>query len=537
MDEALVELGRRLRQEKLAREEAESALVAQRSAHDTEVSLLRDALAAEARSTSERLETIESELGQLGDLAVDLERDRDAARAELANVSEKLAVGEAELSRLRAENHASQEQIAALKAELGEARDALEATRAEHADGDARARDERLARERAEAQLREERVTFAQQLQIADGQLRAELESQRRAFDDHTAAVQRSIALLQQQLAEARAAKQPEAVAPPIDSLRADLEQAAARLRELAQEAREDAPAVEDAEPVDPAEPTDLKDRAGELAQVIEDASAESAAQLEAARLPRRELPAEPVTEWMVPAFRRLYDDNPVVAGRLVVDLLPAVANDLGREELIDFAIDEVGAYRLTSHMSSGSVASWRAGSSRKADLALAGSALELSPFALGGVGRRRPKGVAFSGKRRVLWKLLRARRKLVSVNDIQAARVVPGLGNFLALLAANVQPEWVGDDQIVIGFATTGAGAGTWFVRSDENGKLEVTSGLSASDAVVTVAPEAILPLLAGGEPSIAGQPPTVRGDASKALLMLSWFDRAQRSIPPASA
>jgi hypothetical protein len=234
----------------------------------------------------------------------------------------------------------------------------------------------------------------------------------------------------------------------------------------------------------------------------------------------------------MSPALTLLHREDPETAARVVVDLLPALANDLGRDALLDFAIDELGAYRLTAHLGTGSVTPWRAGASRQADLALAGSALALAPFAVGGAPRRKVPGVDYTGRRRMRRSLLKVRRKPVSLADIQGARVVPDLGNLLSLLAASVDPEWVAGKQLVIGFEVTGSAAGSWIVRSDEQGKISVKPGRGDTDATITVPAQGIVPLFIGGETPVAGRASFV-GDAEKAQTMLGWFDRAQRSLP----
>jgi hypothetical protein len=183
--------------------------------------------------------------------------------------------------------------------------------------------------------------------------------------------------------------------------------------------------------------------------------------------------------------------------------------------------------------MGTGSIMPWRAGASQRADLALAGSALALSPFAIGGAPRRRLVGVAYTGKRRMRRALLKTRGKPVSLAEIHAARVVPELGNLLNLLSASVLPEWIAGQQYVIGFETTGTGAGSWIARSDKDGRISVQPGRGDTDATITVPTLGAVPLFIGNDMPAAGRA-MFTGDADKALAMLGWFDRAQRSLPP---
>jgi hypothetical protein len=587
VDAALVELGDRLAAEHRAREAAESALVTERAAHAAQVGVLREELDRRNERFEDvqtqiivlreefvraidsglerpgddkarvRLKEIESDLKVLGKQALGLERERNEARDEAVAAAELLSVRDAELARLRGEGGAATGQIEVLRSDMIEMRSALETAREAQATAESKVTQERLARERLEAELQQERTTFAQQLEIADGQLRAEIEIQRRAFDDHAAAVERSIRALHEQLADARATMDQQVAAevsrrqaaekqssaahaalaeespgptPPVGELQVDLEEAAARLRELAAAEGAVAEPVEDlAGDAELREQVPLTEKADDLAQVIKEAQAEGEP------LPRRELPAEPIMGWMAPGLALLNRADPETAARVVVDLLPALANDLGRDALLDFAIDELGAYRLTVHLGSGSITPWRAGASRQADLALAGSALALAPFAVGGAPRRKVPGVDHTGKRRMLRSVLKVRRAPLSLADIQGARVVPDLGNLLSLLSASVETEWLGGKQLVIGFEATGSGAGSWIARSTEKGEISVKPGRGDADAVITVPSQGIVPLFIGGETPVAGQA-TYVGDAEKALTMLGWFDQAQRSLPQVS-
>lgn len=588
VDAALVELGDRLDEERRAREAAEAALVSERAAHAAQISALHVELETrraridsvqtqiggirqeflrvldaglanpEDETAKARLKEIEGELITLGAQTVDLERERDAAREEVVAVRRQLSVRDAEIATIRSESGAALEQLEVMRAEMIEMRSALQIARDAQAAAQSRVTEERLARERLEAELRQERTTFGQQLEIADGQLRAEIEIQRKAFDDHAVAVERSIQALHQQLAEARIemeeqvatevarrkaaeeqsnlahaalAQETPVAAPPVEDLQIDLDQAAARLRELAEAEGAIAEPVEelagDAELI---ERVPLTAKADDLADVIKQS------QVQGEPLPARELPVEPVTGWMAPALASLHREDPETAGRVVVDLLPALANDLGRDALLDFAIDELGAYRLTVHLGTGSITPWRAGASKQADLALAGSALALAPFAVGGAPRRKVPDVDHTGRRRMLRSVLKARRKPVSLVHIQQARVVPELGNLLSLLAASVKDEWIGGRQLVIGFDATGSGAGSWTVRSGEGGKISVKPGRGDADAVITVPSQGIVSLFIGGDTPVAGRA-TVVGDVAKAQAMLGWFDRAQRSPAQISA
>ena len=91
-----------------------------------------------------------------------------------------------------------------MREELSQGRNALQQARSELEGARAEAAEQRAAREQLEEELARERDLFRQQLEIADGQLRAEIELQRKAFDEHTQAVERSITELHARLAEAR---------------------------------------------------------------------------------------------------------------------------------------------------------------------------------------------------------------------------------------------------------------------------------------------------------------------------------------------
>src|SRR5690606_1226952 len=143
-----------------------------------------------------RLDDLRGELAELGDLALRLESERDDARRRLAQAQTELDHRDAELRRLGRESAEIAEQLAA----------------------------ERAARERLQAELGHERAIFRRQLEIADGQLRAELDLQRRAFEDHAAAVSRSIEVFRAQLADAREEMDQRAQAERSARMRAEAE-------------------------------------------------------------------------------------------------------------------------------------------------------------------------------------------------------------------------------------------------------------------------------------------------------------------------
>lgn len=585
VDGALVELAARVEHEQQARLHAEASLAAERAARESQATTLRAELdvrssrVADVQRTlsdlrgelvrvletgviaddgaKERIAEAEERQRLLEERALTVERERDEAVQAFVSVKEQVTRRESELIRLRGEAGSANEQVHVLRTELRETRSALDAALAAQTAANAEAGEERLARETAEAQLESERATYSQQLAVADERLRREIDTQRQAFDEHAAAVDRSIETLHEQLAAARASMDAaiaqeverreaaeehareahallvsERAAISTDELEKDLADAAARLRELAAEAGVEAELTpEVVEPVEApplAGDIELRDQAGELAQVIEESKAPDAG----ADLPRRELPAAAPEAWMAPAIEKLFERDPQAAGRALVGLLPAVAAAYPRDGLIDFAVDELGAYRLTLHMRSGSITPWRSGASRQADLALAGSVLDLAPFAVGGAPRRKPRGAEHTGKRRALRALLKARREPVSLTDLQAARVVPPLGSLLELLAAAVKPEWIEGRKVVVGFDSTGPGAGSWVLRTSEDGQITIAPGRAeGADALITVPAQGVVPLFIGGEPPVAGKP-VVTGSAEAALAVLGWFDRAQREI-----
>ncbi|HWI23022.1 MAG TPA: hypothetical protein VNT22_10465 [Baekduia sp.] len=544
------------------------------------VRVLESGVVADDHGASEtRIAEIEGGLREVARRAKRFERERDELSAALIESNNQLTERNGELSRLRAEAASSDEQLTLLRKDLEGAWTALELAREAKAAEQATAQQERLARLRVEADLENERKAFARQIEEADRRLRTEIERHREAFDDHAGSVERAIAALNEQLVTARGAMEEELAqeiarreqaereahqaraaleatqpatspaTPQAGDLHAGLAAAAARLRELAAiRGPLPAPELDDVSeaPVgsESAVEAEPRDHAAELARVIAEpepavavapatpsdlaASSPQASSPAPIELPRRALPAEEPVAWMPRAFAALNAEDPVMAGRVILDLLPALGAELGRDGFIDFAIDEVGAFRLVAHMKSGSVLPWRAGMAPKADAAIAGSALALAPFAIGGAPRRKPAGVESTGKRRVLKALLRARREPVSLAELQTARAVPGLGGMLGLLAAGIEPEWTAGHNVVVGFESPGVGA--WSVTARAGERPTVTDGYESPDAVITVAAEGVIALFTGAAPP-ASAVPMVTGDPEAANLVLGWLDRVQRT------
>lgn len=527
LDSALSRLAERLASERRARLLAEQRLEAERERHRAELASLRSQLGLRAARADDIQQQISALRGELARAVETAQSGRGEAAAEQAL---------AELERARAE-------AASARSAIGMAREAQRLA-------EARTEEERRARERVERELEQERAEFAGAVDRAQRRIADELARQRSTLDSHAAAVERTAARLERQ---AELSRSP-ALAVPSPGQQAqierDLAQAAARLRRLAERAapgpvpQEEEPGeLPDAEAAQRA----LRERAGELAGEIErlredpavppspegaggapaDGEPDPVISQRDQPLPRLVVEA-PGREWLARALRELASRDARAAAAVAVELLPAIAPAFPRDAIIDFAIDEVGATRLTITGSRGTVTPWRIGMGSRADLAVAGPVVEMIPLVAGGASRRKPRAIEHSGRRRALRALLKARRRPVTPEDLRSAGAVPTPESLLRLAAAAVPAEWVADQELVVAFEI-GEQERPWLVRSAPEGIAVQQGETTAAAAVVTLADAAVLELITG----LAGDSSadvSYRGDLGAIERLLGWIHRAQR-------
>jgi hypothetical protein len=237
------ELREALALEQDARARAEAALAAEREEAAAKVTLLEHELegrtAVQARVAQQlaevraELEAVRAEAGasagaaqsvahlseiadRLKDRIVALERRRDAAEAELAQLREILAQRSTELERARIDLQRAERDAEVLRAEttrhqaaLEQANRTIEAVRQSAGELQLRLDDERRERAQAEAALHEQlsraEAEGRQSAVAIEVELRAAIEAERRAFAEQVASIERHVGGLRDQVAGAAA--------------------------------------------------------------------------------------------------------------------------------------------------------------------------------------------------------------------------------------------------------------------------------------------------------------------------------------------
>ena len=494
----------------------------ERERADAEITLLRHELERRVELLGELEQQVAPLRVELTALRAQLEGDDDKRDADVHELGDMLEALRAETQRLAAER----DELAAR----------LEAERRAHVDAEAR----------LTAELRAERDAFHERLRTSEVELRAELHAERRAAEQRAGAVaaaveglRERVATLAKQLDErvavergraARAiaqereraaqqiarledelARSREAARPPAEPEPARLDpQALAALREEMERLRSAVSARQDVDVIENLDEAAQRLRS-ESAPPAERPSPQAAAS-GAALLPPRDLPAGPPAAWMTRAFARLFSERPAVAAALVADLLPAAIESMPQSVVVDVTGQGGSGQRVV------------AGTDPLAApaLVLSGPAEALVPLVAGGAGRRLP-GVAVTGKRRYLRRLLKASREPRTLGALDGGGASPDPGALLHLLAAAVDPQRLAGERFAVAFEVTGVGS--WTVRATAAG-LDVAVGTDGADVHVRVTPAGFLPLLAGAHGMAA-----VEGDAAVAVGLLSLFDRAQRA------
>ena len=499
---------------------------------------------AEAAAASSRLRVESVARAALED---ELDRDRDA-RAGADRVGRARppgrGAGRRARSRARRRRRGRARRGARGRGRAAGARPPLEAERAAGAArprGRAERPSPRAAAERDALIVERDELSSAAARELA-AQLEAEREARLFLEVDLTAERERR-ATLEAELAAARAARATPP-APPADPAR--LEQAAREQAEAAAAAREPA-------------------NAGLLA----DLDAAAAALREAAPVLEPEVAAEPEPEPEIPAAApprprptivsasgppprvhatgrsardypalrgalvKLAHDDPATAGRVIAALLPAQAAALGTALDYDLTIEEVGTFSVTVAGTWTHVKPLEAPRGRgDADFHLTAGALTLAEL-LAGVPRHvgRMFGAArFRGNARRARSLRALAGADLSLSEAVRAGATLDPGLVYRTLAYAVHPSWTRGEHFTV--AQQIEGGETWYLTARDG------AGLAASelppeegvDATVTMSAEAFR-LLLRGESLRRGERPTVRGDRRAVARMKAWTDRAQNA------
>jgi hypothetical protein len=241
-------------------------------------------------------------------------------------------------------------------------------------------------------------------------------------------------------------------------------------------------------------------------------------------------LPARPgggkVRPWLRDALVSLAHDEPDIAELIVVGLLPLQAGLV--KGTVTYALDVDGGTTHCVVVDESRVKVELAGA-RHADAVVAGPLAALVPLATGGASRR--LSGAHVQNRRAVRKLIKARRRPLSLAELAAANVAPSPGLLLTVLARAVDPEWTTGRALMVDVAPDGADA--WRVVASGDGPLQIfpsEAATQAAPATLHVAAGRLPAVLAG---TASAGDATVEGDVADVRTLLSWLDRAQRGAP----
>ncbi len=434
--------------------------------------------------------------------------------------------------------------------DLAEAEDRLTTMRTQLEDSASRLRhelaDEQIARRTAESALAAERLRAAAADEadppVGDQELRADLIAElaaRRAAEDDARAALAALAAAERELSLLRREHggRTDALAVVEDltraarRLRAETESDAPRTAATGVEvlAAVEAPAVagipQTAAVPDWGAPPP---RRAALARVNADDSAPALVRPHiVAPADRREI------AWILPALRRLADEDPALAAAALIALLPAQATVVPRDLTYDVTIRDHGTWRVALSDGEGNVSRPTRGAGGTT-VTVVGDLASLAPLAAGGV-RRRSAGMEFTGTRRHLRKLLRARREPVLLSDLHHAGVHVPPGVLLGLLVRAVPAELTVGHDVEVDYLVPGEQGGLWriIVRAGHAPVLTVPADEDpAPDATVRIASQALLPLLTA-LPLPPGERLLISGDVDAARLLAGWFAQAQGLAP----
>jgi hypothetical protein len=230
-------------------------------------------------------------------------------------------------------------------------------------------------------------------------------------------------------------------------------------------------------------------------------------------------------------ALVRLAREDPVTAGRILAELLPAQAAILRRATDYDLTIREVGTFAVT-------VAGGRAWvkrvaeprGRRGAEFHLSTDARSLAELLAGAEPRlRRFSGPQrLSGRRRRAYPVLAALANTrISLTEAARAGARLDADLLMPVLPHAIDPAWTRGHTFTVEHRV---GDSSWFLVARDAGGISVTRTAPERDpdAVVTVSAEGFQRLVRD-EPAPAGERPMVRGDRVAVAVLKGWMDRAR--------
>jgi hypothetical protein len=235
---------------------------------------------------------------------------------------------------------------------------------------------------------------------------------------------------------------------------------------------------------------------------------------------------------WLRGALVRMAHEEPVLAGRLLVGLLPAQSALLDEALEYDLTVRGLGTFAVTVGEQGATVVPIARRRSRRArDFHLSAEPAALAEML---AGRERPvgrftRGARVRGRRGERVEVLRqaARGRLDLAAAARAgARLDPE--PVLHAFAYVIHPGWTRGHRFTV--AQEVVGEGCWYVAVADGAPIRVSGDAPPAGATATVSmSRATFDALLRREPSPAGERPKIRGDRTAVELLRAWTDRAR--------
>jgi hypothetical protein len=239
---------------------------------------------------------------------------------------------------------------------------------------------------------------------------------------------------------------------------------------------------------------------------------------------PRDLAPPTRERAWLRAALERLAVTDPPAAGELLVALLPAQA--LLAEHLVYHLVLPAGRL-VRVELEPGSARVQPDPRPGPVEATVRGSLAALAPLAAGDAGWRLGD-LRVDGSRRRIRRLLRARRRPVTLADLALVAPPPPPRPLLTALAAVVEPAWTAGHRFGVSYSVAGHGRHTVVVDGGRPLRVLDNGGGHPHAATVEVSPAGLVAVLAGQHPP-AGEHAEVAGDARALEVLHAWFDRAR--------
>jgi ribonucleoside-diphosphate reductase beta chain len=235
-------------------------------------------------------------------------------------------------------------------------------------------------------------------------------------------------------------------------------------------------------------------------------------------------------------ALRRMAADDPKLAARLVLMMLPAAASRIPDTLAFELRIAELGDYRV--RVADGAARVDPGGQEGEVDFRLSTDATALVDLV---TGAARPFRLMLGGRLRIRGKRRRALKLRAMGTEAPDIQDVVRSGGQLdpdvlyRALPYLVDPEWTKGHKFAIRYEVTGQNGGTWYVEARDGQPLRVTTDAPGNGAVTSTArvPFDAYQRMAAGEltPNKAMQDRVteIEGQLYPITLVGRWIDRLQ--------